>query len=98
MKDPGAKSVNGELMEQFKKTLYFEELEKFCIETMKDLRDNVIDSALRGDYEESRDQSQRLAGFKLISDFIDDTISTRAEEIQTEKEAKEFSKQLPHRL
>ena len=90
--------ANGELWETFKKTLYFEELERFCIEKTKELRESIIQASVDRDYEKSRDLAQQLSGFRLMTDFIDDTISTRAEEMQTEREAKDFNRQLPHRL
>ena len=90
--------ANGELWESFKKTLYYEELEKFLIERTKELRDSIIQASVDRDYEKSRDLAQQLSGFRMVSDFIDDTISTRAEEMQTERELKDFNRQLPHRL
>jgi hypothetical protein len=90
--------IEGELWEQFKHTEYFLELEKFIIERTKDMRDRIVQASMNGKYEESRDLAQQLSGFRLISEFIDDTISTRAEAIEYEREQKEFSKQLPHRL
>jgi hypothetical protein len=78
--------------------LYFEELEKFLIERTKELRDSIIQASVDRDYEKSRDLAQQLSGFRMVSDFIDDTISTRAEEIETERELKDFNRQLPHRL
>ena len=90
--------ANGELWEQFKKTLYFEELDKFMVERIRELRDNIVSFSMSGKHEEARDLAQKLSGFLMVSEFIDDTISTRAESLEFEREAKEFNRQLPHRL
>lgn len=90
--------AEGELWESFKKTQYFSELEEFIIEKTKEMRDRIVQSSMNGKYDEARDVAQQLSGFRIISDFIDDTISTRAESLEFAKEQKEFGKQLPHRL
>jgi hypothetical protein len=90
--------ADGELWEQFKKTEYFLELDTFILERTKDMRDRIVQASMNGKYDEARDVAQQLSGFRIICDFIDDTISTRAESLEYEREAKEFNKQLPHRL
>ena len=90
--------AEGELWEQFKETVYFEELQKFIIPKVKEFRDNIVSLSMSGKHEEARDMAQKLSGFLLMSEFLDDTISTRAESLQEYQEEKEFGKQLPHRL
>jgi hypothetical protein len=97
-RDEETSLANGELWEQFKKTLYFEELDKFMVERIRELRDNIVSFSMSGKHEEARDLAQKLSGFLMVSEFIDDTISTRAESLEFEREAKEFNRQLPHRL
>ena len=96
--DERSSVASGELWETFKKTLYYEELEKFCSEKIHELKDMIINASMSGRYEESRDLAQKLAGFRMVTDWIDDTISTRVESLEYEREQKEFDKQLPHRL
>jgi hypothetical protein len=98
MKNKEDLKPSADLWESFKNTQYFDELERFCLEKTRELRDSIIQASVDRDYEKSRDLGQQLCGFRLMTDFIDDTISTRAEEIQSEREAKDFNKQLPHRL
>jgi DNA polymerase III gamma/tau subunit len=57
--------ANGELWETFKKTLYFEELERFCIEKTKELRESIIQASVDRDYEKSRDLAQQLSAETL---------------------------------
>ena len=90
--------ASGELWESFKNTMYYDELDRFCIEKTRELRDSIIQSSVDRDYEKARDLAQQLSGFRLMTDFIDDTISTRAEELQSDRDQKDFNKQLPHRL
>ena len=90
--------ASGELWESFKKTLYFEEMEKFILSRVKEYRDMVIDASMSGKHDEARDLGQRLAGFLEISNWVDDTISTRVESLEFEREQKDFERQLPHRL
>jgi hypothetical protein len=90
--------VNGELWESFKKTLYYDELNKFITEKREELRDMIIIASMDGKHEDARDLGQKLSGFLLISNFIEDSVNTRVEALQFEKEQKTFEKQLPHRL
>jgi hypothetical protein len=90
--------AEGELWEQFKETVYFEELQRFMIPKIKEFRDNIVSLSMAGKHEEARDTAQKLSGFLIISEFLDDTISTRVESLEVQREEKEFGKQLPHRL
>jgi len=90
--------ANGELWEQFKKTVYFEQLNEFSMNRIKELRDSIIQASMDGKHEEARDLGQKLSGFLEINNWIDDTISTRAESLEYAREEKEFKSQLPHRL
>ena len=90
--------ASGELWETFKNTLYYEELDKFCKKTIRDFKDMIVDASMNSRHDEARDLAQKLAGFRMVTDWIDDTISTRAESLEFEREQKDFERQLPHRL
>ena len=88
----------GEMWETFKKTNYYDVIEKFAHEKINEMKDLIVQASIDGRHEQARDLGQKLSGFKIFLDFVDDSISTRVETLQYEREQKEFEKQLPHRL
>lgn len=89
---------SGELWESFKKTQYYKALSEFMSDKIIEYRDIIVQASMEGEHEKARDIGQQLAGFRQVTDWIDGTIYTRAEILESEKEKKDFEKQLPHRL
>jgi hypothetical protein len=89
---------NGEIWESFRKTLYYKEMQEFLEEKSQELKDSIVQLSMDRKFDEARDFSQKLSGFLIFRDFVEDTISTREEDRESLKEEKEYRKQLPHRL
>jgi hypothetical protein len=90
--------ADGEMWQTFKKTNYFEAIEKFSFDKISEMKDLIVQASMEGRHDQARDLGQRLAGFKTFLDYVDDSIATRVETLQYEREQKEFERQLPHRL
>lgn len=84
----------GELYESFRTTLYYEDLSEFIARSIQECKDNVVKYTVSGETEKAKEFAYKLAGFKSITDYMDECVKSGQDAKEEEQQDKDYAEQV----
>ena len=88
----------GRLYEEFKKTIYYEDLKRFIDEQTELCKDQTVKRTIEGKYEEAKEYAFKLSGYQSIVQYIEEAIISARIEEDSEREEHEYQKSIPRHV
>ena len=89
----------GKLWIEFKNTEWFKDLSLFLNTQIEQLKDSVVTLTLNRQYEESKAEAQKLAGYKEVKSFIEnEAIDKMNSLIEGEQSEREYNSEIPRHV
>lgn len=83
-------NAKGELYQEFKETLYYEDISNFINEQISSCKDQTVKKTLEGKYDEAKVYAHMISGLKLVTDYIEDCIQGNLDAKEAEQADKDY--------
>lgn len=88
----------GRLYEEFKRTLYYEDLKRFLDEQIEICKEKTVEKTTEREYEEAKEFAYKLSGYKSVIEYIDKTIELAHSEAEFLREDREYHNSIPRHV